>query len=105
MDQSLKDATPIRNELTKISSACSPFWKEPSKRSHQIENWKWQEQSRQLKRMGVENNPNPKSIKVAQAARKAAATTGGTKKPHRYRPGHCGPLRNKEIPKIDRTPY
>ena len=31
--------------------------------------------------------PNPKSIKVVQAARKAAATTGGIKKPHRYRPG------------------
>ena len=31
--------------------------------------------------------PNPKSIKAAQAARKAAATTGGIKKPHRYRPG------------------
>ena len=31
--------------------------------------------------------PNPKSIKAVQAARKAAATTGGVKKPHRYRPG------------------
>ena len=31
--------------------------------------------------------PNPKSIKAAQAARKAAATTGGIKKPHQYRPG------------------
>ena len=31
--------------------------------------------------------PNPKSIKVAQAARKAAAITGGIKKPHPYRPG------------------
>ena len=38
MDQSLKGATPIRNKFTKISSACSPFWKEPSRRSHQIEN-------------------------------------------------------------------
>ena len=31
--------------------------------------------------------PNPKSIKAVQAARKAAATTGEVKKPHRYRPG------------------
>ena len=31
--------------------------------------------------------PNLKSIKAAQAARKAVATTGGIKKPHRYRPG------------------
>ena len=31
--------------------------------------------------------PNPMSIKAAQAARKAAATTGGVKKPHQYRPG------------------
>ena len=56
MDQSLKGTTPIRNEFTKILSACSPFWKEPSRRSHQIENWRWQEQNKQLKRMGVENN-------------------------------------------------
>ena len=63
MDQSLKGATPIRNEVTKISSACSPFWKEPSKRSHQVENWRWQEQSRQLKRMGVENNPTQSLLK------------------------------------------
>ena len=36
---------------------------------------------------GSGKQPNPKSIKAAQAARKAAATTGGIKKPHRYRPG------------------
>ena len=63
MDQSLKGATPIRNKFTKISSACSPFWKEPSRRSHQIENWRWQERSRQLKRMGVENNPIQSPLK------------------------------------------
>ena len=39
------------------------------------------------KRNGSGKQPNPKSIKAAQAARKAAATTGGIKKPHRYRPG------------------
>ena len=39
------------------------------------------------KKDGSGKQPNPKSIKVAQAARKAAATTGGIKKPHRYRPG------------------
>ena len=56
MNQLLRDAAPIRNEFTKILSACSPFWKEPSRQSHQIENWRWQERSKQLKRMGVENN-------------------------------------------------
>ena len=30
--------------------------KEPSRRLHRIENWRWQEQNKQLKRMGVENN-------------------------------------------------
>ena len=39
------------------------------------------------KKDGSGKRPNPKSIKAAQAARKAAATTGGIKKPHRYRPG------------------
>ena len=38
------------------------------------------------KKDGSGKQPNPKSIKAAQAARKAAATTGGIKKPHRYRP-------------------
>ena len=31
--------------------------------------------------------PRPSSIRAAQEARKAAAATGGVKKPHRYRPG------------------
>ena len=39
------------------------------------------------KKDGSGKQPNPKYIKAAQAARKAAATTGGIKKPHRYRPG------------------
>ena len=39
------------------------------------------------KKDGSGKQPNPKSIKAAQAARKAAATTGGIKKPHWYRPG------------------
>ena len=39
------------------------------------------------KRNESEKQPNPKSIKAVQAARKAAATTGGVKKPHLYRPG------------------
>ena len=39
------------------------------------------------KKDGSGKQPNPKPIKAVQAARKAAATTGGIKKPHRYRPG------------------
>ena len=39
------------------------------------------------KKDGSGKHPNPKSIKAVQTARKAAATTGGIKKPHRYRPG------------------
>ena len=49
--------------------------------------------------------PNLKSIKAAQAARKAVATTGGIKKATSIQTWHRGPPRNKEIPKINRTPY
>ena len=73
--------------LQKISSACSPFWKEPSRRSHQITKLKMARTKQTAKRNESGKQPNPKSIKAVQAARKAAATTGGIKKPHRYRPG------------------
>ena len=87
MDQSLKGATPIRNEFTKILSACSPFWKEPSRQSHRIENWRWQEQNKQLKRMGVENNLIRSLLKWHKQQGRQWPPLEGIKKPHRYRPG------------------
>ena len=104
MDQSLKGATPIRNELTKISSACSPFWKEPSRQSHQIENWRWQEQNKQLKRMGVENNPIQSLLKRRKQQERQRPPLEESKS-HIVQTWHRGPPRNKEIPKIDQTPY
>ena len=86
MDQSLKGTTPIRNKFTKISSACSH-----SEKNHQGDHIKLRIEMARTKQTPKKptagKKPSASSIKKAAAARKLAATTGGVKKPHRYRPG------------------